>query len=307
MGTGTSTDSQSLAEEVARGRRADRELAARMGHPLPAERAAGASRADVDREHGELPREVIVAAKNGAPRARESVVDAHLPLINAMARRYAVSPHIERLELVQEGVVGLLQALQRYDPDRGVPLWAYAKPTVDRSMRRLMAELGDAVELSEHGRRHLSRLRTAEQDLMRENRRLPSRAEIIERSGVGRELAEQIFAGTANPRSMQEPIRTVEGDVIGLFGDLVDDPTAQDAYDQALDEVEAEELKPLLSVLSDRERSILQARYGLDGDPQSRQEIAERLGLSVSRVRDIERRALDKLRRAAHDAGLDRR
>jgi RNA polymerase sigma factor (sigma-70 family) len=105
---------------------------------------------------------------------------------------------------------------------------------------------------------------------------------------------------------MQEPIRTAEGDVIGLFGDLVDDPSAEDAYDDVLDEVEAEELLPLLSALSDRERSILEAHYGLDEEPQSHKEIAERLGISVSRVRQIERRALNKLRRAAQAAGLNR-
>jgi RNA polymerase sigma factor (sigma-70 family) len=298
------TDSHALADEVNRARHADRELAKRLDHVPPGEHTASAR--DFERPAHELPDELIAAAKAGDQRAREQVVQAYLPRIDAMARRYAVSPQVERLELIQEGVVGLLQALQRYDPDRGVALWTYAKPTIERSMLRLLGELTDAVELSDHGRRHLSRLRTAEQDLMRENRRLPTRAEIIERSGVERELAEQIFSDTATPRSMQEPIRTAEGDVIGLFGDLVDDPSAEDAYDDVLDQVEAEELVPLLSVLSDRERSILAAHYGLDGEPRSHKEIAERLGISVHRVRQIERRALNKLRRAAQAAGLNR-
>ena len=87
--------------------------------------------------------------------------------------------------------------------------------------------------------------------------------------------------------------------MIGSFGDLVDDPRAEDAYDRVLDVMEAHEPLPLLSVLSARERSILRARFGLDGEEQSIRQIAERLGLSTSRVRDIERRALRKLRRAA--------
>ena len=119
-------------------------------------------------------------------------------------------------------------------------------------------------------------------------------------------LAEQIYADTATPRSMQEPLRTAEGDVIGLFGDLVEDPSAEDAYDDVLDGIEAEELLPLLSVLSDRQRRILEAHYGLDGEPKSHREIAERLGISINRVRQIERRALNKLRRAAQAAGLNR-
>jgi RNA polymerase primary sigma factor len=141
---------------------------------------------------------------------------------------------------------------------------------------------------------------------MRERRRLPSREEIIERAGVDRRDAEEVLAATMPPRSFEEPITAADGGMIGSFGDLVDDPRAQDAYDRALDAIEAEELLPLLSVLSARERRILAARYGLDGEPQSRRQIAERLGLSVSRVRDIEQRALGKLRRAAATVGAMR-
>lgn len=94
--------------------------------------------------------------------------------------------------------------------------------------------------------------------------------------------------------------------MIGSLGDLVDDPRAEDAYDRVLDAMEAHELLPLLCVLSERERSILRARNGLDGEEQSIREIAERLGISRSRVRSLERRALRKLERAAVAAGAAR-
>ena len=256
--------------------------------------------------HGELPPAVLEAAKAGDQRAVEHVVRAHLPRISAMARRYADAPHVERLELVQEGVAGLLQALERYDPAQGTPFWDYARPTVQRAMRRLTRELGHAATLSESGLRHLSRLKGAEQDLMQEQQRAPSRAEVIERSGVDREEAERVLAASRPPRSLQEPITAEDGGVVGLFGDLVDDPRAEDAYERVLDRIEAEELRPLLSVLSRREREVLRLRYGIDGEPQSRRKVAEVLGVSESRVRDIERRALAKLRRAAREHGMDR-
>jgi RNA polymerase sigma factor (sigma-70 family) len=234
---------------------------------------------------------------------RARVVEAHLPLIAAMARRYQKPPLVSRAELIQEGVAGLLETLERYDPSRGASLWTYARPTVERSMQRLVAELTDAARLSDHALRRLSRLRDAEQELMSEQHRLPTRAEIIERSGLDRDAAEQVFAGSAPARSLQEPITADDGGVIGVTGDLVTDPSAEDAYEQVLDEIEDEalshELPRLLSVLSDRERAILEAHFGLKGEPQSYREIAERLGLSVNRVRQIERRALAKLRRAA--------
>jgi RNA polymerase primary sigma factor len=303
-------ENQALADEAARGRRADRELAARLDRPSPGERTISADQLESLTERasarGEPDREVFEAAIAGDQHALEEVVNAYLPRIAALSRRYAVVPHVERLELTQEGVAGLLQALKRYDPARGTPFWAYARPTVERAMQRLVGELANAVELPDRALRHLSQLRSAEHDLMQENRRLPSRAEIIERSGLDHDLAAELIAGAAAPRSLQEPITTTDGDVIGLFGDLVDDPSAGDAYDQVLDEVESDELMPLLSVLSSRERKILELHYGLGGEELSHRQIAERLGLSVSRVRQIERRALRKLQRAAEAVGAGR-
>ena len=260
--------------------------------PQPLDRAA--ARGEPDRRSSRRPRR-----ETSTPST--AVVEAYLPRIAALSRRYRGAAHVERLELVQEGVAGLLQALERYDPARGTPFWAYARPTVQRAMQRLVAELGDAAVLSDHALRRLSRLKSAEDELMREHRRLPTRREIVERSGVDRDEAERLLAETSPPRSFQEPITAEDGGVIGSLGDLVDDPRAEDAYDRVLDVMEAHELMPLLSVLSPRERSILRARYGLDGEEQSIRQIAERLGLSTSRVRDIERRALRKLRRAAVD------
>ena len=254
----------------------------------------------------ELDRDLLEAAKEGDRRALAVVVEAHLPLIAALARQYAVFPHVDRLELIQEGVAELLQALHRFDPSRGTPLWDFARVAVERAMQRLVAELGDAVTLSDRALRHLSRLKSAEHELMQERRRLPTRAEIIERSGVDPDTAEHVLAGARPPRSLQDPILAEDGGVIGMFGELVDDPRAQDDYDRVLDEIEAAELRPLLSELSTRERDILAARYGVDGEAQSPREIAERLGVSESRVRQIERRALAKLRRAARAIGADR-
>jgi RNA polymerase primary sigma factor len=300
-------DQGTIAAEALRGREADRALARRLERSQPPEWKTGDDGlATLTRSPTEASPELVAAAKDGDRQALSRLVEAHLPRIGALARRYAHDPNVAQLELVQEGVAGLLAALGRYDPGRGTPFWPYARPTVERAMRRLVSELGDAAVLPERALRRLSRLRSAEDELMRERRRSPSRAEILERARLDRGEAEAVLAAARPPRSFQEPITAEDGGVIGSFGDLIDDPRATDAYDRVLDQIEADELRSLLSVLSSRERDVLAARYGLGGEPRSRREVAEQLGLSISRVRDIEVRALVKLRGAAVAAGAAR-
>jgi RNA polymerase sigma factor (sigma-70 family) len=100
------------------------------------------------------------------------------------------------------------------------------------------------------------------------------------------------------PQSMEEAVRGDEGQ-IGVFGELLVDPLAADAYEQLLDNAEIGQIRALLGSLNDRERMILRDRYGLDGPEQSLRDIGERFGLSAERVRQIEQRALGKLRAAA--------
>src|SRR5579872_3975520 len=99
------------------------------------------------------------------------------------------------------------------------------------------------------------------------------------------------------PRSLEEPVNSTDGQ-IGVFGELLVDPLAADAYEQLLDHSEIEQVRALLGSLNDRERMILRARYGLDGPEKSLRDLGEEIGLSAERVRQIERRALGKLRAA---------
>jgi RNA polymerase sigma factor (sigma-70 family) len=212
-----------------------------------------------------------------------------------------MSPTISRLELMQEGVVGLLQALQRYDPDRGVPFWAYARHYVRRAMQRLVAELSRPVVLSDHALRNLTRIRDAQRKFAEEHHRDPTLRELAEMTGLDVDQVSHLVTFDRPMRPIPDTMNLDDGSIAVEPPDRLSDGE----YERVLDAIEAEELVALLSTLSDRERMILRARYGLDGPEQTRQEIAERLGISTARVKEIERRALGKLAAAARAAGAE--
>jgi RNA polymerase sigma factor (sigma-70 family) len=244
-----------------------------------------------------LERELITAAKSGDRAARAELIEAFLPLIASVTRMYRQLPRIERVELLQEGVVGLLRALERYEPDRGVPFWGYATWWVRQAMQQLVAELTRPVVLSDRALRQLARIKDVHRSYLQAHGREPSNDELTAGTALTSEQVADLIASDQPARAMEEPMPGEEGST-GTFGELLVDPLAEDEYERALTEIEVAQLRSLLSGLSDRERTVLRARYGLDGEEQTLREIAGRLGLSAERVRQIEQRALGKLRAA---------
>lgn len=291
---------EELRAEISRGQRLDRDLARDLGKPAPSRSAGAAGYVESLARRPVLPaaleHELVVAAQAGDLVARARLVDACMPLISSVARTYRSSGQLQRVELLQEGVVGLLRALERFDPDRGIPFWGYATWWVRQAMQQLVSELTRPVVLSDRALRHLARLKQAHQDAVHQAGREPARAELAERAGLSLEQVDGLLATEGPPRSLEEPVPGADGDV-GAFGELLADPLAEEEYERVLGGVEVEELQALLAGLSDRERHILRARYGLDedGEEQSLRDIGEQLGLSGERVRQIERRALAKL------------
>ncbi|HEX2084048.1 MAG TPA: sigma-70 family RNA polymerase sigma factor [Solirubrobacteraceae bacterium] len=243
-------------------------------------------------------RALVERARAGDAAARAELVDAFLPLIAGTAAMYRSSATVQRVELVQEGVVGLLRALERYDPARGVPFWGYAAWWVRQAMQQLVAELTRPTVLSDRALRHLARLKDAHAAALRESGREPTAAELVERTGLTAEQVADLLAAERPARSLDEPVSGDEG-AVGTFGELLADPLAEDEYERVLRAVETEELLGLLAGLSDRERRVLSGRYGLAGDERSLRELGAELGLSAERVRQVETRALGKLAAAS--------
>jgi RNA polymerase sigma factor (sigma-70 family) len=236
-------------------------------------------------------------AAGGDQEARDRLVDAFMPLIGSVARHYRSTPAVDWSELMQEGVVGLLRALQRYDVQLGTPFWAYASWWVRQAMQQLVSELTKPVVLSDRALRQLSRVKRAWRDHVSEHRREPSTSELAAASGLPQEQVELLLAAERVPRGFEEPLDG-EHEGFATVGDLFPDPVAQDDFAGALTRVEAEELRPLTDRLDSRERDIVFAHYGVGGPVQTLRQVANGLGLSVERVRQLEERALAKLRDA---------
>ncbi len=299
----TRDESELLQAESQTARTLDQQLADRLRHRQPGGETSSASYLSDLGERPRLPaaveRRLIDAAQAGDRRAREELVEAFLPVIARVARVYRGSRTITRLELMQEGVVGLLRALERYDASLGVPFWGYAAWWVRQAMQQLIAELTRPLVLSDRALRQLSQLKRAHGDHLAEHGREPSGMELAARTGLTPAQVGEMLALERVPQSMDEPVQGAEGE-LGAFGELLADPLSGDAYEQLLDHSEIEQIRALLGSLNERERMILRARYGLDGAEQSLRDVGQRIGLSGERVRQIEQRALGKLRVAAN-------
>lgn len=298
----TPQESEVLETESCAARVLDQQLAAELRRAglISATSSAGFLRDVAERPRLPVASEqrLVQAAKAGDRHAREELVQASLPLIARVARVYRGSGAVTRTELMQEGVVGLLRALERYDPALGVPFWGYATWWVRHAMQQLVAELTRPMVLSDRALRHLARLKRAHTEFVQQHGREPTGSELATSTGLTEVQVDELLALEHAPRSIEEPLRGQDGE-LGAFGELLVDPLAHDAYEQLLDHSEIEQVRALLGSLGDRERMILRARYGLDGPEQSLREVGERIGLSAERVRQIETRALGKLRAAA--------
>lgn len=280
------TERHDLEEAVERpDRRAD-ELLGRLGHAA----ANLGGRAGGDAENTLLAHR----AQQGDSAAREALIDRLLPLVSGLARRFRTEG-LEDADLLQEGIVGLLRALERFEPERGVPFSAYASLWIRQALQEARSDFIRPFRLPPKALRQLSQLKSEHQRIYQAEQRSATVAELAGRTEIDLEQARALVASDGRIRSLDEPIATGGGE-IGSLGDLLEDPLSATAYEAVIDAIAGEQLRALLSRLTDREREVIRARFGFGGDPERLIDIGERLGLSAERVRQIEEQALAKLR-----------
>jgi RNA polymerase sigma factor (sigma-70 family) len=229
--------------------------------------------------------ELVIGAEAGDAEASRRLVEAFLPAIVAVAAHIPANGGIDRQDLVQEGVAGLLFATRRYDVGRRTPFWSYASFWVRKAMQELVAELRGPVALSDRAVRALAQLRLARREYVQAHGLEPSDDDLCRATGFTRAQVESLQATARRPQALDDP----------LAGGVAD-PAADAEYERVLDRLEIHQVRRLADQLDQRERAVIRAHYGIGERPRTLGEIGAGLGLTAERARQIEVEALTKLR-----------
>jgi RNA polymerase primary sigma factor len=237
---------------------------------------------------------LVIAAECGDAAACRELVEAFLPAIASLARGFQAS-RVERRELLQEGVAGLLFAARRYDAQLETPFWAYASFWVRKAMQELVAELTRPVALSDRAARDLAQIRRVRTEYLQRDGREPTSDQLSAATGLALAQVESLLATERMPRGIEDR-QSADDPSSPTVGETIIDPDAEQAYDKVLDELEIHGVLDLTDELEERERTVIRSHYGLGQEPRTLSEIGAGLGLTAERARQIEAGALTKLR-----------
>src|SRR5579884_1310428 len=240
-------------------------------------------------------RELARRKDAGDEEAKRRLIESNLRLVMAITRNYTKAD-VPLLDLIQEGNLGLIRAVEKFDWRLGYKLSTYATWWIRQAITRALADQGRTIRLPVHVADQVRRLLRARRQLAQKLNREPTLAELARESQESEERVRELLELVENPVSLETPV----GDGESLYGDLIEDVSSPPPEEQTAEQARAAELARALDQLNPRMRRVLSLRFGLEGGtPKTLEEVGAELGITRERVRQLETRALRELRLAA--------